>query len=247
MTEEQAEKLIKENERLRAEIVELKADLQLQKDLVAELLKRLYGSSSEKMSTDQLLLDFLKDGVPKKPDAAGGLEQPAANKAPAKTTPRTQRLKESMKQLPSITREIIPDEVAADPENYRRIGEEVSERLHVKPSAFTRHVTVRPTYVKKGDLDGAPLTAALEPTLLPGSVLTPSLGAWLLTEKFCYHQPFQRLEWRLKHAHGIELSRSMMCHWHNHLAELLQPLYNIIAADIRSSDYVQVDEPSGAR
>ena len=68
-----------------------------------------------------------------------------------------------------------------------------------------------------------------------------------LTEKFCYHQPFQRLEWRLKHAHGIELSRSMMCHWHNHLAELLQPLYNIIAADIRSSDYVQVDEPSGAR
>ncbi len=38
-----------------------------------------------------------------------------------------------------------------------------SERLDVSPAAFTRHVTVRPTYVKKGDPDAVPTTAPLPP------------------------------------------------------------------------------------
>ena len=216
MTDDQAAELLKQVEALRAENAELKAELQLQKDLVAELLKRLYGAKSEKLSTDQLLLKFMDDGI-KKPDAAGTPE-PAA-KLPKKRThkkqTRQQRLKDSMAQLPTITKEIIPQEVIKNSDHFRQIGEERSERLEVSPSTFTRHITIRPIYVKKGDYQNAPVTASLPPSLLVGSVLTPSLGVWLLTEKFCYHSPFQRLEWRLKHAHGIDLSRTMICHWHN--------------------------------
>jgi transposase len=239
MTDDDVKKLAEEN-------AELRAELQLQKGLVAELLKRLYGAKSEKVDSAQLLLDLLGDG-PKKPDAADVQDAPAAEPGPeekkaGKKKPRRQKLRDSLKNLPTVTTEIIPPEVLDDPGAYRRIDQEVSERLEVSPAAFTRHVTVRPTYVKRGDPEAKPTTAPLPPALLEGSVLTASLGAHLLTEKFCYHQPFWRQEWKLRATCGIELSRNLMCHWHNHLADQLLPIYNLIAARLRASDYLKVDE-----
>jgi hypothetical protein len=73
-------------------------------------------------------------------------------------------------------------------------------------------------------------------------VLTPSLGAYLLTQKFCYHSTFYREQWKLKAAHGVELTRNLMCSWHDHLAGLLLPIYQIIAARMRGADYIKVDE-----
>lgn len=232
-----------ELEKLTARVAALEAELRLQKDLVAELLKRLYGAKSEKMSTEQMLLAFLQDGA-KKPEAVGGEDAPpAADPSPQRARRnRQQKLRDSLKTLPTVTTEIVPPEVRADPGSYRRIGEQTSERLEVSPSTFTRHLTVRPTFVRKAEPEAAPITAPLPPPLLPGSVLTASLGAHLLTEKLCYHQPFWRQEWKLKATCGIDLSRNLMCHWHNHLADQLLPVYWLIAAKMRASDYLKVDE-----
>lgn len=232
------------NQKLTAEVASLKAELATQKALVAELLKRLYGPKSEQMDTNQLLLTFLEDEA-KKPVATapaedlGAVVEPEAKPARAR---RTNKLSDSLKSLPTIERIVTASEVIAAPEQYRLIGEEVSERLHIHPQSFTREIIRRQTHVKRGDLDGAPITPPLEPCLLPGSVLSPSLGAYLLTEKFCYHQPFYRLEWRLRATHGIELRRDLMCSWHNHLAEMMRPLHERIAELMRSSNYLKVDE-----
>ena len=239
MTDDEAEKLA-------ARIDVLEAELKVKDGIIAELIKRLYGARSEKLDTAQLLLDLQGDG-PKKPDAAGCQDAPAAEleierEKPAQKKPRRQKLRDSLKGLPTVTTEIIPPEVLDDPGAYRRIDQEESERLEVSPAAFTRYVTVRPTYVRKGDPEAKPTTAPLPPALLEGSVLTASLGAHLLAEKFCYHQPFWRQEWRLRATHGIELSRNLMCHWHNHLADQLLPIYNLIGARLRGSDYLKVDE-----
>lgn len=236
MTEEQAAQLIKENNELRAE-------LKQQKAIISELLKRLYGSKSEQIDPNQLMLLLSEDGA-KKPEAAepGGREpevEPITCKPRAK---RTSKLSESLQGLPSIERVVVAPEVAANPAAYRLIGEEVSERLHVSPQSFTREIIRRQTHVKRGDLDGAPVTAPLEPCLLPGSVLTPSVGAMLLTEKFCYHQPFYRMEWRLRATHGIELRRDLMCSWHNHMAGMLLPLHDRIKERLRSANYLKADE-----
>ena len=139
-------------------------------------------------------------------------------------------------------REIIHPEVLAAPDDFRLLGEETSERLHVKPSAFTLEIIKRLTHVRKNEVDAVPLTPPLAPCLLPGSVLTPSLGAYLLTQKFCYHSTFYREQWKLKAAHGIELTRNLMCSWHDHLADRLQPLYQLIATRMREADYIKVDE-----
>ena len=208
------------------------------------MLKRLYGAKSEKMSHDQLLMAFLEDEA-KKPDAAAGNDVPPAaetNRAGKERATRTNKLAASLKGLPTITRVITAPEVLAAPDDYRLLGEEVSERLHVKPQALTVEIIKRLVHVRKGEPDAKPVTPPLEPCLLPGSVLTPSLAAYLLTQKFCYHSTFYREEWKLRAAHGIELTRNLMCSWHDHLAERLLPLYQTIASRMRESDYIKVDE-----
>lgn len=195
------------------------------------------------MSHDQLLLEFLKDEA-KKPAAAAGTDvAPAAEILPPKTRARrVSKLSASLKGLPTVTREIIHPEVLAAPDDFRLLGEETSERLHVTPAAFTLEIIKRLTHVLKNEIDAIPLTAPLEPCLLPGSVLTPSLGAHLLTQKFCYHSTFYREQWKLRAAHGIELTRNLMCSWHDHLADRLRPLHQLLATRFRQSGYVKIDE-----
>lgn len=243
MIDEQAAQLIEQNKMLLQKVAVLEEELQLQKDLVAALLKRLYGAKSEKLSHDQLLLTFLEDEA-KNPEAADGNEDPPAAEQKSKKprAKRTNKLSDSLKGLPTIERIIIAPEVRKNPDLFRLIGEELSERLHISPAAFTREVIKRFTHVRKGDPDAIPITPPLEPCLLPGSVLTPSLGAHLLTEKFCYHQPFYRQEWRLGATHGIQLTRNLMCSWHNHLADRLLPLHQLIADQLRQSSYIKADE-----
>jgi transposase len=220
----------------------LKAELAIQKGIVEALLKRIYGPRSEKMDHNQLLMQFLNDEA-KKSAAAAPADQGPAAETPAKARARrTNKLSESLRGLPTITREIIHPDVLAAPDDFRLIGEEVSERLHVKPLALTLEIIKRLTHVRKNEIDAVPVTAPLARCLLPGSVLTPSLGAHLLTQKFCYHSTFYREQWKLKAAHGIELTRNLMCSWHDHLADRLLPLYRLIAARIRQSDYIKVDE-----
>ena len=129
-----------------------------------------------------------------------------------------------------------------DAEDGEAFGEEVSERLHVKPMALTLEIIKRLTHVRKNEIDATPITPPLEPCLLPCSVLTPSLGAYLLTQKFFYHSPFYREQWKLKASHGIELTRNLMCSWHDHLADTLHPLYKILGVKFRQTDYLKIDE-----
>lgn len=196
------------------------------------------------MSHDQLLMAFLEDEA-KKPAAAAGSDVPPAvenTKADKPRATRSNKLSDSLKGLPTTERVIIAPEVLKAPDDFRLIGEEVSERLHVKPQALTVEIIKRQVHVRKGDPDAVPVTPPLAPCLLPGSVLTPSLGAYLLTQKFCYHSTFYREEWKLRAAHGVELTRNLMCSWHDLLADSLRPLYQLIAGRMRQSNYIKVDE-----
>ena len=172
MTDQQAAQLLEQNKKLIEDNAALRAELKVQKDLVAALLKKLYGAKSEKLSTDQLLMAFLEDEA-KKPAAADPEEGPAADSKPPKKkrAPRTNKLGDSLKNLPSIERVITDPKVLANPQDYRLLGEEISERLHVDPATFTREVIRRQTHILKSDPDNQPLTPSLEPCLLPGSCL----------------------------------------------------------------------------
>lgn len=204
---------------------EFTAEFALQKGLVAALLKRLYGAKSEKMSHDQLLLEFLKDEGTM-PDATAGTDVPPVAEAlpPKIRARRMSKLSASLKGPPTVTREFILIAVLAAPDDFRLLGGETSERL---------------THICKNEIDAVPLTPQLDSRLLPGSVLKPSLGAHLLTQKFCYHSTFYREQWKLRAAHVIELTRNLICSWHDRL----RPPYRLLATRFRRSDHVKADAP----
>ncbi len=91
--------------------------------------------------------------------------------------------------LPVVEEVIEPEPVRTAPADWRRIGEEVSERLDYEPGRFLRRRTVRPKYVRRGDCEGAPIVAALPESLLERSIVTPGLLAQIVVAKYCDHLP----------------------------------------------------------
>jgi transposase len=70
--------------------------------------------------------------------------------------------------LPVVKQVIEPAEVQAEPRAWRRIGEEVSEQLDYEPARLLRRRTVRPKYVRHGDMadmEHPPDNRAMPPSL----------------------------------------------------------------------------------
>lgn len=90
------------------------------------LIRRMFGSSSEPISKDQLELLLAGPEVPPMPPA----EPKAVAVAKRSRKERTQRLPED---LPVVEEVLEPEVVKAEPEQWRRIGEEVSAQLDYEP------------------------------------------------------------------------------------------------------------------
>lgn len=209
---------------------------------VAELIRRIYGSSSERFDDAQLRL--FEEQEAKKPEAA---EPPAEDEeAPAaksRKRSKQQRLKKSIEDLPTTQEIIEPAEVQSNPFDWKRIGEEVNEQLKYQPARYNRHLIIRPKYARCEESieDHNIALAPLPPRLLKGSVLSPSLLAGIITNKYCWHQPLYRQEQMMRTA-GVICSRSLMCHWLEHGAKRLEPLYKALKQQLLKSDYLQADE-----
>lgn len=223
------------------EIARLKTENELLREKLDLLLRKLFGSSSEKLDTAQLELLLEGDGV-KKPEAAGGDEDAPAAEPEAPRSKRQRSRPKLPEDIEVIERVVDPEEVEAQPGAWRQLGQEVSERLAFAPSRYWLERTIRRTWVKRGEPDLSPVTAPLEPCLLEGSLLSPSLAAGLITAKFCDHLPFYRQAWILSTRHGIEISRQNMCHWAGVCADRLEPLWKLQAAELRAQDWLGADE-----
>jgi transposase len=226
-----------------AELLERIASLEKENALLREkidaLVRRLFGAKSEKLDPTQLLL--LLQG----PDEPGKAPEAVAAEAPRRSTGQSlprERKPRLPEHLPVVEEVIVPEPVKAAPEQWRRIGEEVSERLDYQPAKFLRLRTVRPKYVEKGVLDAVPVIAALPPSLLERSIVAPGLLAQILVSKYCDHLPLYRQEYIYWSRHGVWLPRQTMAEWVELAADWLKPIYEHIRAEVFRAGYVQVDE-----
>jgi transposase len=137
---------------------------------------------------------------------------------------------------------IVPEQVKLAPHQWRRISEEVSERLDYKPARFLRRRTVRPKYVQRGILDAVPIVAPLPDSLLAGSLVSPGLLAQIVVSKYCDHLPLYRQESIYWSRHQVWLPRQTLAEWVGLAAEWLKPIYQQIQQGVLSRGYVQVDE-----
>jgi transposase len=142
----------------------------------------------------------------------------------------------------------IPEEqkVCACGAKLSRIGEETSEKLKVIPAKLIVVRHIRPKYACRScqgvETEGGAVKIAEPPVeLIPKSIATPELLAYLLTSKFVDSLPFYRQE-KILDRIGVDLSRATMCSWAIQMAQRLEPLLELLRENIRAGPYVQIDE-----
>jgi transposase len=200
------------------------------------LVKRVFGSSSEPFNPAQLELLM---AVPESSTVAVAVVAPEKASSKGSRKERGPRLPEN---LPVVEEVIDPEPVMAQPEQWRCIGQEVSEQLDYEPGRFLRRRVVRRKYVHRTNPDCAPVIAALPERLLDRSLPAPGLLAHIVVGKYCDHLPLYRQEQIYRQRHGVNLSRQSLTRWVELASEWLKPIYEQIRTGVMGGGYVQVDE-----
>jgi transposase len=206
-------------------------------------MNKIFGRSSEKLTPDQMELAF--EELREMQDALDEAEEKLEELDGKKDSRRGKRkpLKERIPEdLPTERVVIVPDEVLADPQSYKKIGEETVEELDVTPTQYFRRIIVREKYVKMDDRSAAPLIAPAPKRLIPNSYASAGLIQSIILNKYCDHLPLYRQEMTLKYRHDIEISRKTMGNWMYLIADWLTLIYEALRNEIRQSGYMQIDE-----
>jgi transposase len=215
---------------------ELRIENALLRQKIDLLVKRVFGSSSEQLDKNQLNLLMQ---LPASSTVQAIVAAPEKERIERSRKERVQRLPEN---LPVVEEVLDPEPVKAQPEQFRCIGQEVSEQLDYEPGRFLRRRVIRRKYVHKTNLDGTPIIAALPERLLDRSLPAPGLLAHIVVGKYCDHLPLYRQGQIYKQRHGVHLPRQSLTRWVELASQWLKPIYEQIRTGVMGGGYVQVDE-----
>jgi transposase len=229
---------------LRALVGTLQAALELSRQensllrqKIDALVRRVFGSSSEQVDRQQLelLLQLAAGAMPAEP-------VPVAAKPEVKVQSRKARAPRLPEHLPVVEEVIEPEPVKQQPDQWRCIGQEVSEQLDFEPARFLRRRIIRKKYVSRTEVDAPPVIAPLPERLLDRSLPAPGLLAHILVAKYCDHLPLYRQEQIYAQRHQVQISRQTLARWVELAADWLRPIYEQIRTGVMAGGYVQVDE-----
>lgn len=231
MTELEA-RLLRENQILKEEnrLLRQKVDL---------LVRRVFGSSSEKTDPNQLQLGLgleLPGGEPEASPSAIDVEAKPARKA---NKPRRPRFPDDIRVEERI---LIPPEVEDAPESWRKIGEEISQQMDYQPGHFFCKRIIRPTCVSRLRADEAPITAELPERLIEKGLYASGLLAHIIVSKYADHLPLDRQEKIFKQRYGVEIPKQSMSRACEQVADGLQLVVEEMKRQQFESGAVQVDE-----
>jgi transposase len=222
--------------------------LQRQEHHMHLLLKKVYGSTSEKFDPQQGVLFEASQG---QDEAAASVPPPAASATP--------KHRHGRGRIPDETKreEAVHDLTAAEKavmggaENLVELPPETSEQLDWRPSTLFVTVHVRKKYARKELLPESGLTLAEQnvavakkpPEAIPGALAGPGLMAQVIVSKGADHLPLHRLEGIFKRQ-GVRISRQTMDGWWLQTAEFLQPLYALAIRVVLASHVIHTDDTS---
>jgi transposase len=145
-----------------------------------------------------------------------------------------------------LTRETIihdlseEEKICSCGEHLVRIGEDVCEQLQVIPAKVSVIRHVRPKYACKPCQDNVKI-GPMPNLLLPKSIATPELIAYVIVAKYCDHIPLYRQS-TIWSRMEVDMPRSSLCSWILKVAILCEPLVIELQKYIVSYDYTQADE-----
>ena len=246
--------LFSENESLRADVEGLKIAVEKKDERLANFedevtrlhemirdLKRMkFGTKSERWESPEQALLFNEAESHAKEEPVDNADDIEINVA-AHTKKRGHR-----RPLPAdLEREIViidlPDSEKFDDQGnpLRKIGEEVSEKFIYSPAEMKVLQIHRIRYgVDSGDKGKI---APPPPSIIPKGIVTSSLLAHIVLQKYGYGLPLYRQEEIFSHM-GVDIPRCTMARWIVQAAEALRPIWNILEDWVMASPYVSVDE-----
>src|SRR5271154_4142354 len=202
------------------------------------LARRFFGKKSEQLNAAQL--ELLLNGLVESA-VSEEKKEPPARPAPRTSPCSSQRIR-TPDNLEVVRQVIEPELVLAQPDQWKRIGEEISRRLDYQPGKFFWQETVRPKYVRLGLRELPPVIAPAPAQVADHSLAAPGLVAQILVGKYCDHLPFYRQEQIFRQRHGVFISRQQMVQWTWQSVRLLSAISDFLKKQLRQSRYVQVDE-----
>src|SRR5437588_9381667 len=180
--------LARQLESCQQELAAARRENELLRQKIDLLVRRVFGSSSERLDRAQLeLLLQLQQPVPQEPVAA-------SEKQLRLPFPRRQRAPRLPENLPVVEEVIDPEPVKEQPQAWRCIGQEVSEQLDYEPGRFLRRRLIRRRFVRRNAPELPPLIATLPNRLLDRGIAAPGLLAQVIVSKYCDHLPLYRQE-----------------------------------------------------
>jgi len=224
---------------LRELVSTLQKENALLRQKVDALVRRVFGSSSERIDPAQLELMLQLAGGSEAAKAPAPVPEAKPAQPPRLETKRAPRIPEN---LPVIEQVIEPEQAVAAPQDWRLIGQEISEQLDYEPGRFLRRRLIRRKYVHTSDPDRAPIIAPLPDKLQERGVAGPGLLAQILVSKYCDHLPLYRQEQIFAQRHHVHLPRQTLARWVELCADWLRPIYEQIRTGVMGGGYVQVDE-----
>jgi len=128
---------------LQAALQQTKQENALLRRKIDALVRRVFGSSSERMDPAQLQLLLLAAATA----TAAPKEVPPLEVASPARQPRKERTQRIPDNLPVVEEVLEQAEAVAAPQQWRLMGQEVSEQLDYEPARFLRRRVVRRKYV----------------------------------------------------------------------------------------------------
>ena len=237
---EQLASLQRDLEHTRQALEEARRENTLLRQKLDALARRFFGKQSEQLNAAQLelLLQGLTDD---RPELSAKADAPPAVSTPRRPSANPRRLR-TPDNLEVVRAVIEPELVQAEPEQWKRIGQEVSRQLDYQPGKFFWQETVRPKYVRLAQRALPPVVAPAPARVAEHSLAAPGLLAQLLVGKYCDHLPFYRQEQIFWQRHGVFIARQQMVQWTAQSVRLLSGITDCLKAELRQSGYVQVDE-----
>jgi transposase len=221
-------------------LVQSRRENELLRQKLDALARRVFGVSSEALDPAQLQLLLRLPELAAQPVIPPPVPVVVEKRPPAGG--RKVRAPRLPDHLPVVEEVIEPEPVKTAPEQWRCIGQEVSEQLDYEPARFLRRRLIRKKYVHRVELDLAPVIAPLPERLLDRSLPSPGLLAHILVSKYCDHSPLYRQEQIYAQRHGVQLHRQTLARWVALAADWLQPIYKQIRTGVMAGGYVQLDE-----
>lgn len=214
------------------------AEISRLESLVLFFKRRVFGKSSETVSSEQLgLFNEVEVEVKAPPNFEEETQEEKKSNAGRRGLPKnlerqtiTIDLPDSEKKCSCCGGELI------------KMGEEKSEVLELVPAEFKVVETIRNKYVcSNKSCDQGVKTPPPPAVPIPRSIASPSLLAFLIVSKFVDHLPLYRLS-NILERFGVNVSRGSMAMWMIRVSDLLLPLFNLLHEILIESKYIHMDE-----